>query len=182
MARLVKFLREASLLAGYVYREEDCGDFTLTSANDTWSFTCAREKALKDDSLQLAGLEHPVVTAIIDACRRALADSASLMCVSPVPGVSGCLGVWDVTVSHPGGKSLRMIQFIGVSDKGERETRFEKVAWESLNPTSYSLELSNLQAASRSILNRALEFSGIVGEGTTYSAQPFVLLGFVRGD
>ena len=182
MARLVKFLREASSLAGYVYREESDGDFTLTSENATWSFTCEREKALKEDSLQLAGLEHPVVTAIIDACRSALADSASLMCVSPVPGVSGCLGVWDVTVSQPGGKSLRMIQFIGVSDKGERETRFEKISWESLNPASVSLELSNLQAVSRSILNRALEFSGVVGEGATYSAQPFVLVGFVRGD
>lgn len=181
MARLVKFLREAAFLAKMRWEDGADGEFNLVSEDGNRRFTSEREKALKDENLQLVGLEHPLVTRIMAACREILAANNALLCLSPVIGVSGCLGVWDVSVAQPGGKMVRLIQRIGVSTKGERETRFEKIELEKLKPASQqsTVDLVSLQAASRNLLNRAIEFSGLVGEGATYSARPLAVIGLV---
>ncbi len=179
LARIARFLREAAPLAGYGWHDGEDGTFALEKDGAVRHFTIDRRRALKDDALDLAGLEHPIVAEIVRAAEDALSRNASLQCRTPgVP--SGSLSFWDIGIDHPGGRTERILEKIGMDEEGHRAPRLENadpLSWTPLPPGAAPASFPiPRQDAIREMLHRALEFSGRIGDGATYSARPVALL------
>jgi superfamily II DNA or RNA helicase len=118
-------------LVDFVARAASGLDWKFTLKNDaTWElvrkdessilFTTERDLALQDDKLQLIGLEHPVISKMLNQYTelepgfRAIAGK-----MNGITG-SGLLTIWKVTVQGKDGQTNLKIVTIGLSKDGSR--------------------------------------------------------------
>ncbi len=184
MRRLLDFVARAAHQAGWVFQNEDVTKWRLvrTGEPDLY-FTTDRDRALQDEQLNLLGLEHPIIDAMMKHC-SSLAPEARAVAgmVKGLPG-AGLLTIWKVDARGENGQSNRHIVKIGVSKDGDRAPWLERLEDKILAlgpPSSESTANWRRLAGDRKqriqeLLHRELTYSGIIREEMSYSALPLAI-------
>jgi len=172
MKRLVSFVAEQSAFSGCSYQEteQEISEIKVKDG-EIIRFTKDRDLALASESLQLFGLEHPLIMQMLHDAACIPKTGRALICKAPCPGL---LVIWKVNVQASNGKNSFHILRIGNALSGERDTRLEeKFTIEPLLNADKKMSVSSdLAAAARNTLMREMEFDGVIPEGASYSIQP----------
>jgi superfamily II DNA or RNA helicase len=86
--------------------------------------TTERELSMQKESVQLLGLDHPLVAAYLRKFRELPPEQLGL-CIQSQDGIEGVLAAWAVEARGDKGQLKRMIVTLGVDGDGRR-----RVAWE----------------------------------------------------
>ncbi len=186
MQRLVEFIIRASHLQG--------GDFTK-NGHLKWLlelppdkkvlFTTDRDLAMKEDKLNLVGLEHPIIRELMLHYKSL--DNTSRAVVGAIDGVasSGLLSIWLVKTESKDSQFNRHIISIAITEDGDRAPWLEKLGERLLGLKGsrngdfdkwQSLASSNKQNI-REILHRDLQYSGMMEENMTYASKLLAIFG-----
>lgn len=185
MKRLVDFTARAAFLSGWQFTKKSERTWELVRKNHpTLMFTTDRDTALQDDNLQLLGLEHPVVAALLreysesDTAGRAVSGK-----ITAIPG-NGLLMVWKVTVQTRDGQTHIRIVKIGIDENGLRTQWLERIgdqllgmtAPETISPSSWRQSAMAMKQRIGELLHKELVFSGSINEEMSYLAVPLALV------
>ncbi len=179
MQRLISFMTRAEKLANHEFRKKDDTLWEIGSDSQPATlFTSDRDRALQDEKLELLGLEHPIVRDRLRAFLGLNDVSRSLIGkMDNIPG-GGLLTVWKIVTNSAGGKTSQHIVRIAITSSGERAPWLERLGDRlmAMTPTAIenisTLNTSLLQSKDKiqELLHRELVYSGIIAEGTDYSA------------
>jgi hypothetical protein len=86
--------------------------------------TTERELSMQKESVQLLGLDHPIVSAYLKTFRELPPEELGL-CIQSPDGIEGVLAAWAVEARGDKRQLKRMIVTLGVEGDGRR-----RVAWE----------------------------------------------------
>jgi SNF2 family DNA or RNA helicase len=190
MKRLVDFTTRAASLSGWQFTKKSGQMWELLRKNHPVQlFTTDRDMALQDDNLQLLGLEHPVVAALLrqfsesDAAKRAVSGK-----IADLPG-NGLLTVWKVTVQTKEGQTHIRIVRIGIDETGLRAPWLERIgekllgmtAPETITPSSWRQSAMAMKERLRELLHKELVFSGSISEEISYHAVLLTIVGIEKG-
>lgn len=184
--RLVEFIIRASHLQG--------GDFTKTDSSRRLLklppdkkvlFTTDRDLAMKEDDLDLVGLEHPIIRELL-AHYTSIGNTARAV-VGTIDDIasSGLLCVWLVKTQGKDSQLNRHIISIAITEDGDRAPWLEKLGERLLGLNgSRSGDIDKWQSLAniykqkiREILHRELQYSGVIEENTTYSSTLLAIFG-----
>lgn len=179
MQRLVGFVQRAAHLDGGEFKPkgDNMYDLRLPGQNPL-TFTTNRDKALESDSLELLGLEHPVVKGWLE--RWSSVEPTERCVVGSLDGelVPGVLTFWHVIISAKGGQTVQRLVRLGMNLDGERSSGTECVAEhllalkpEQVEPKQAMRLAPILSDAATGILHRELAHSGLLQNGASYSAR-----------
>ncbi len=182
MQRLETFIKTAAEMDAAELKSADNGDFAVKTSNsnsnsDTFTFTTDRERALETDNLDLLGLEHPLVQQWRSEYSQLPPEQRALIGTFPnFKGNSGILTYWDVTIHTADGQTNKRTMPIGLTMTGERHPTLEQQDIADLRPPSKSPEefpdISQLVGENaRQLLHRQLQYSGLLGEDSSYSSE-----------
>ncbi len=188
MQRLVNFISGSARLAGWNFRQEGNGRWVLVRAGEPdLVFTTEREAALQEETIQLIGLEHPVVNQFmrdyssVEAGSRALAGK-----VNGIDG-EGLLTIWKISTQGKDGQASHHIVRIGMSKDGERAPWLEQLDNKILGMQAPTAPVAQWQILAFSkkghlqeLLHRELSYSGIINDEMSYSATPLAVVGIGR--
>ena len=188
MQRLVGFIARAARLKGERFDQDSATGWRLARDGEPeMVFTTDRDAALQEETLQLVGLEHPVVQlflrthAATGPGKRALAGK-----LNGLTG-SGVLTFWKVSTHGRDGQASHHIVRIAMNTEGERAPWLERLGDKMLamEPSSTSPEQWQALAITnkprlQALLHRELNYSGIISEGISYSATPLAVVGVER--
>jgi SNF2 family DNA or RNA helicase len=98
--RLVSFVEKQAIYSDYQYKAKDDGlsEFKNLKTEETALFTTDRKKALEDESMQLFGIEHPIVEQMLHDATNLPTKGRAVICSSERNGI---IIVWKVT-AQPG--------------------------------------------------------------------------------
>jgi hypothetical protein len=186
MQRLINFIASACTALNWQFTQESETMFTLVRPGEkSVQFTSDRDTAVKNESLQLIGLEHPLIKELID-----MYLTGNLIPVKAIYGNSpdiigeGVLTYWNVNTTTKEGLSRNHLVKIGIDTKNNRapwiESFSEKI--ESIQEASTPLETWHTLATEnkeriQEYLHRDLAYKGIISEGVSYSAVPIAIIG-----
>ena len=188
MQRLVGFIARAARLKGERFDQDSATGWRLARDGEPeMVFTTDRDAALQEETLQLVGLEHPVVQlflrthAATGPGKRALAGKLNGLTGSDV------LTFWKVSTHGRDGQASHHIVRIAMNTEGERAPWLERLGDKMLamEPSSTSPEQWQALAITnkprlQALLHRELNYSGIISEGISYSATPLAVVGVER--
>ena len=147
-------------------------------------FTTARDAAVQEESLQLVGMEHPVV---IDFRRQHAAAATRVRALAGKGNGVACGGIltfWKISTHGRDGQAGLHIVRIGMNADGERAPWLERLEDNllGLQPPSAPVEQWQTLAAGKKdrlqeLLHRELRYSGIIDDEMSYSATPLALVG-----
>ena len=188
MQRLVSFMESSARILGWKFSQEVAGRWVLVrNGEPDMAFTTERDAALQEESLQLIGLEHPIVNQLMrqysdaDAGHRALAGKAE--------GIAGegMLTFWKISTHGKDGRAGTHVVRIGINPNGDRAPWLERLDSQLLGmqPPSGSLDEWKVLAISNKVrlqelVHRELIYSGIINEEMSYSAVPLAVLGIEK--
>lgn len=175
MNRLVAFVAEQAEYSGYLYRvnEDGISELTNRKTGEKFLFTKNRDQAMESESLQLFGLEHPLVIQLLRDATSIPIPARALNCKTEHEGF---LVVWKVHVQAPNGKNSFHIIRIGLSSSGERRTALEgKLHWGTTESYPSILSIQTLATAARNTLMREMEYEGVIPDGASYSTEPIAV-------
>jgi superfamily II DNA or RNA helicase len=174
--RIARFLRaDAEELGGALVRT----DSTTLELRDRQAarlarFTTDRDTARASDSVELLGLDHPVVQ---DALRRHLATPPDEVGVSVRGPEAGVVTWWLVEAQGGGRERTAQILRLGLGHDGRRSPVLERQADDlfTASPASPMLDLSERVALLHDhvepMLQRELTHRGVVPEGGGYRSE-----------
>lgn len=185
LGRLLRFVRRASKNAGASLEpsgEENCWKFQMPSGQAV-IFTTKREEALKNDNLQLLGLDHPSIHKLINSFCDLTPNYRFI--AGSLDGVeAGLLTVWRIETRGKKEHKQVHIVFIGINNKGERKPHLEILHDEILdikmNRELYAYWQDALKRNKQEIydiLERQLKYTGIVNDEISYSVKPLAFIG-----
>ncbi len=176
MKRLVQFVSEQARWSGWAFSQNADGLVELTDkAGNTTTFTESREQAVNSEQLQLFGLEHPVIVQMMLDAQNIPETTRALICKAADSHSSGMLVTWKVNVQTVGGKNSYHIIRIGISSTGERATQLERMT--AFVPShSGPPHVHAFIEPARNILQRQMEYEGVIPEGASYSIQPLAVV------
>ena len=175
MNRLVDFVEKQSKYSGYQYQIYENGLSELKEEKDgtITLFTKERQKALDDESLQLFGLEHPIVEQMLHDATNIPTSERALICKS---NQKGFIVVWKVVLSSNDKNSTYIVK-IGMSESGEKDTSLTKKV--SLSPAKTNIKTPvfspSLMISARNALVHELEEKRLLSDGVSYTADPIAL-------
>ncbi len=186
MQRLISFVQRAAHRDGgeFRLRGENLYELVYPAATPTL-FTTDRELAMQEDSVDLLGLEHPIVRKWMDQYLGLPAEERGVISSMGVSSGENLLTIWQVTIHGSGGHVQQRIVRIGLNTAGERAIHIERMAQSLLELQSSSVASATIGAQDYSrllgedapkILHREIEHSGALPEGSSYNA---LLLGAV---
>ncbi|NOZ55515.1 MAG: hypothetical protein GXO73_01835 [Calditrichaeota bacterium] len=180
MQRLVAFVQRSAQMAGGEFRSvgEDIFELRLPGQNPAL-FTTDRDKALDSETMDLLGLEHPIVSHWLEQW-SALGPEERAVCGSldGTDDSSGLLTFWSVVVNAPGGQNLKRVIRLALDWKGNRSATLENAADRILQMQPGNGQtgdqntlhvLANDKATE--ILHRDLIHSGVLQDGASYSSR-----------
>lgn len=184
MQRLVNFIVRSARLAGWNFRKEGSGRWILIRDGEpNMVFTTERDAALQEETLQLVGLEHPVVNQFLrkfssaDAGPRALAGK-----VNGITG-EGLLTFWKISTHGKDGQVGHHIVRIGMNAEGDRAPWLERLDDKILGMQSPSAPAKQWQTLAankkgrlQELLHRELNYSGTINDEMSYSATPLAVV------
>lgn len=185
MQRLVNFLARSARRAGWDFRQDGEDRWRLAREGEPdMVFTTARDAAVQEESLQLVGMEHPVV---IDFRRQHAAAATRVRALAGKGNGVACGGIltfWKISTHGRDGQAGLHIVRIGMNADGERAPWLERLADNllGLQPPSVPVEQWQTLTAGKKdrlqeLLHRELRYSGIIDDEMSYSATPLALIG-----
>jgi hypothetical protein len=126
MDALIRFIADAATAESETFTGRGAKMFAWIN-KDTQNeilLTTERELSLQKESVQLLGLDHPIVAAYLKKFRELLPEELGI-CVQTPDGTDGVLAAWAVEARGDKGQVKRMIITLAVDGDGRRH-----VAWE----------------------------------------------------
>ncbi|HML53153.1 MAG TPA: SNF2-related protein [Solidesulfovibrio magneticus] len=186
MQRLVDFITQSARLAGCNFRKEPDGRWILVrDGKPNIVFTTKREDALQEETLQLIGLEHPVVNQFMRKYSSTAAESRCL--AGKVNGIAGegLLSLWKVSTHGKDGQTCQHVVRIGINADGDRAPWLERLGDKIMGMQSPTRPMEqwqdialNKKSRFQELLHRELSYSNIINEETSYSATPLAIIAF----
>jgi hypothetical protein len=185
MQRLVKFVARSARLLGWSFRKD--GDARWALVRDGESnllFTTKREAALQEESLQLIGLEHPIVNNLMR--KYSAAETGTRALAGKVEGLigDGVLMFWKISTHGKDGQATHHIVKIGMNPDGDRAPWLERLDDKLLGMQAPSEAPGKWQALAaykksrlHELLHRELGYSGLINDEMSYSATPLAIVG-----
>ncbi len=175
MQRLVAFVRRAARAMGGEFDSQGHALHELSMPDSLpLRFTIDRDEAMREENLNLLGLEHPAIKVLLDQFKGIGAGERSL--IASASGVeSGVATIWHVVIHGQRGEMMQRIVRLAFSADGNRAVHLERLTktFESLrvgstNPHG-SVDLADMLASAIPLLHRELDHGGYLAEGATYS-------------
>lgn len=185
MNRLVRFLSEAMAADGHQFRKsgESVYEVIFSDGRST-KLTTDRDKAKEDATLELVGLDHPLVQDLLDRFRRVPAEALGAA-VKSEHDDQGVLSLWHVESNGGRGEIRSHLQPIAVDTTGQREQALERsvdVSFTYAAGTPARTLDDRLQLLKNSIepmLHREIVQRGL---DTEHSAFSWELIGWIEID
>lgn len=185
MQRLVNFVSRSARHLDWNFQHESDSRWVLIRAGESnIMFTTDRVIALEEDSLQLLGLEHPIVNQLLQKFSNFEAGPRAL--AGKVNGLAdgGLLTFWKISTQGKDGQSSHHIVRIGMNADGDRAPWLERLddkllgIQESLAiPDQWKTIAANKKSRIYELLHRELTYTGIINDEMSYSATPLAVLG-----
>lgn len=185
MGALERFLKESLEADGRKLARTADGvwqAFAQDGATVEARFVMERERAVADESLSLLGLDHPMVSAYLDAYRAVAADGLGF-CVKAIDGKKGVLALWQVVSTNEKRHQVAKVVALAVDAAGHRQPSMEKMVDEMFKTEPAAPSFSREEAATlladvvEPMLHRDLIHRGFVREGQAYEAS---LIGWIE--
>ena len=173
--RLLSFVEKQARYSDYQYvvKEDGLSELKNLKTEETTLFTADRKKALDDESLQLFGIEHPIVEQMLHDATKLPTKGRAVICSSERNGI---IIVWKVVLSSCDKSTTYMIR-MGLSESGERDLSLTKKM--SLVPIKTEVKnpvfSSSLVISARNALMHELEDKRLLTNGMSYTADPIAL-------
>ena len=175
MNRLITFVADEAEYSGYRFHVAEDDLVELHGKNgEILKFTRNRDIAMADEHLQLFGMEHPVITQMMQDAISISARDRALICKADSPSHSGMLVIWKVNVQSSLGKNTYHVIRIGTSPSGDRVPFIEHQT-DFLPGVAVQVPKQDLESV-RNVLLREIEYEGIIPEGASYSVTPLAML------
>ena len=179
MERLVKFISRSARLQGGEFAKKENHRWQLKFPSEKTSpFTTDRDLAIKEEKLNLIGLEHPIVKELLN--KYSSLPNANRAIVGKLGGIAtaGLLYFWLVQTQGKDAQISKYIVPIAVSEDGDRAPWLENLGEQLLTMSEIEPDLvSSWKALAiknkrkiEEILHRELQYSGKVEENMTYSS------------
>jgi SNF2 family DNA or RNA helicase len=186
MKRLVDFVARASRSYNWKFTQKDDIIWEFVQKDELpVLFTTDRDIAVKDENLQLFGLEHPIINKILTMYSKMDTENRSV--VGKIKGItgSGLLTIWKVSVQGKDGQTNTLVVKIGLSSEGSRATWIERIedkilameAQISKPIIDWQLFATRSKQHLHDLLHRELSYSGAINDETTYVAVPIAIIG-----
>ena len=178
MKRLVHFVAEQAPWSGWQFKQLSDGLVELTDkSGNVMLFTDNRELALGDEHLQLFGMEHPLIVKMLQDAKALPASERALLCKATNGQEAGMLVAWKINVQAPGGKNTYRMTRVGISANGERATKLERIKeFSPLKSIERLPDCNCFLEPARAILQRQMEYDGVIPEGASYSITPLAVI------
>lgn len=173
--RLLSFVEKQAKYSNYLYKvkEDGLSELKNLKTEESALFTADRKKALDDESLQLFGIEHPIVEQMLHDATKLPTKGRAVICSSERNGI---IIVWKVVLSSCDKSTTYMIR-MGLSESGERDLSLTKKM--SLVPIKTEVKnpvfSSSLVISARNALMHELEDKRLLTNGMSYTADPIAL-------
>lgn len=186
MQRLATFVSKSAHLSDCAFQKLDETRWELSrNGEPAVCFTTDRDQAMRDESLQLLGLEHPVVSGMMHESSLSGADDRALVGKTTGLFSGGLLTVWKINTQRKDGLASYHLVRIGITKDGDRAQWLERLHEELLRlDASESTVLEywcGIAMAKKErlqeLLHRELNYSGLINEDTTYSANLLAIYG-----
>lgn len=185
MQRLVNFIARSARLAGWNFRKEVDGRWVLVRDGEpNMVFTTDRDIALQEETLQLVGLEHPVINHFMR--QYSSADAGPRALIGKVNGISGegLLTFWKISTQGKDGQASHHVVRIGMNPEGDRAPWIERLddkilgMQSPITPAERWKTLANQKKARiQELLHHEMNYSGIINDEMSYSATPLAVVG-----
>lgn len=180
MQRLVDFVVKASALRGNRFEKSADGIYRLYDSRNQQigNFVSGREKATNDDSVELLGLDHPLIAEMLDTWGNQGAENLGVSVSSP-NSQSGAIGLWLVETHNEKGQTHRHVIKLAINQNGERVPSWERQVGQILaQPVFLRDSTGNVKLLDmmENVLEREIRHRGAAAQGQPYSAS---LIGWV---
>lgn len=186
MERLVGFISRAMGLGEGEFTKKEHAKWELKISPDKSNlFTTDRDLAINDDSLNLIGLEHPIIQGLMS--KYTSLDNPARAIAGQIKGIiaPGLLYVWSVQTQGKDSQLTKHIISIAITEDGDRAPWLEKLGEKLLNIKDIRLEdidtwkvlAVNHKQKIREVLHRDLLYTGVIEEDMTYSSKLLALFG-----
>ena len=169
MAALVRFMTDAASAEGNMFtgRGDNLFVWIDKDTNSETLLTTERDLSLQKESVQLLGLDHPLVVAHLKQFRELPPEELGL-CVKSPDGTQGILATWAVETRGDKGQVQRLIITLGIDAEGRRHVAWERQPeklWRSQvyshNGQDTDKNLDILRNGFEPMLQRELEHRGL---------------------
>jgi len=182
MNEIVRFFKTALEEDGGSLRADANARFVATAPGtaEPLQLTTDRDSSMQSDTLDLIGLDHPLVAAYLQRYRD-LPETEVGIRVCSDDGRRGVLSIWQVTTQGARGESRTQLLTLAVDLDGHRIPQWEKQAERlyhlppARQPGPPQSDL--LTATLEPMVQRELEHRGLLGEKRGYEAR---LVGWVE--
>ena len=179
MRRLVSFVQRAAALFGSQFVFAGDGRYVLIDTDKTETqFTTDRDEALREENLELLGLEHPLVTQLMERCRQLEPEQRFVSAIADAELPSAGLSTaWKVVLHADGGKLEQRVIRLGFDWNGDRSLAIERLIGplQTLKPHDSHgnppREAAPLAPSFRDAVHRELKHAGLLADGTSYSTM-----------
>jgi superfamily II DNA or RNA helicase len=180
MQRLIEFLTKASSPMGYRFEKGVEGKFSLYDSRhqQVGTFVSDREDAANDDSVELLGLDHPLISEMLKFWSNQPPENLGVA-VSSLDGQIGAIGLWLVETHNDKGQTLRHVIKLAINQDGDRVPSWERQLGQILaQPASHRNSTGNekLLELMEGVLEREIRHRGAAAQGQPYSAS---LIGWI---
>ncbi len=148
-------------------------------------FTSERDRAIQEDTVELFGLEHPIIKKYMSGCTDIPLDQRFVVGSLSHVVSGGLLTFWKIGTQSNSGSSKHHIVRIGMTPNGERAPWLERLDEEilGLKPTDSNDLIKWQEFATQQkqllieMLHREIKHSGIVNDEMSFSETLLAIIG-----
>ncbi|MFO0915923.1 MAG: SNF2-related protein [Pirellulales bacterium] len=176
MEEVVRFVRTAAEEGGMSFRPEADGGFVVSTSDngEPLRFTIDRGALIESESIDLLGLDHPLVVQFMQQYRN-LADDQIGIRVRSDDGRSGVLSVWHVATQGERSETRNHMLTLAVDADGQRIPSWERQADRLFqlqsSPVIAEPLIDLLTKALEPMIHRELVHRGFLAENRGYNAK-----------
>jgi superfamily II DNA or RNA helicase len=189
MRRLIDFVSRSARHSGWSFGKENETRWVLLRSDEPdVFFTVDREEALRDEKLELLGLEHPIVSRLIQMCSGIDVDCRAV--AGKLRGLAGdgLLTIWKINAQGKDGQLSHHILRIGINEPGDRAPWIERLEDDLLRigapglkiPGDWQTLAIEKKQRLQELLHRELSYSGLIDQETSYSATLLAAYGIEK--
>ncbi|MGE4478657.1 MAG: DEAD/DEAH box helicase [Deferribacterales bacterium] len=177
MQQLISFAEMSAYLEKCKFEKNDNIHIFTDINGDKIRFTTNRDVALEDDSLEILGLDHPIIEKWLLKYRNI--STEQIACVVVGNNLhKGILSIWEIETHNSKGHIVRSIIKIGMDHSGDRNVSIEKniddVFFYSSNE---AIKPNNFLPLAETLLEREMKHRFRTNSDYAYSAK---LIGWIE--
>ncbi len=182
MDEIVRFVRAAAEEEGKTCQPESDGVFAIVTPDngEPLRFTTDRDASIESESIDLMGLDHPLVMQYMQQF-RGLPDDHIGIRVRSDDGRTGVMSIWHVTTQGDRGETRNQMLTLAIDGDGQRIPAWEKQVDRlfQLEPATSDKppQVDLLTEALEPMIQRELVHRGFLSENRGYDAR---LVGWVE--